>query len=362
MADIYLEVEDYLWFAEYQQGNVNIAGLVFDDLIEETLGLRHEAYVVWTDQIEETIDLLDDIDKPYHSPILNETLLLTESFSGAPIRVKQSVLNVVYTKPITPMKIAHIHLDVVVSGAARFMEEVSSELQIHSTYANAVPYYWEQVFESLDIDMTEPQPRPPYTISRKFLVTDLVNMRHAVEQEYEFNSQCFERFFIWAEATWGWDKLIAESLAGADTIQESIGKLADEYIHLGDWNVPKSYVLHILNDTVFIFDEGAQSEYEYIMMDEWGIHLIASDGFGIGDALEEDAGAVVTEHLDISETVDKTLVFPKLASESLMFSDVMSLVNSLIIDEGLDLGDVELTRWVFNVLVECGCDIADIVG
>ena len=56
MADIYLEVEDYLWFEEYQQGNVNVAGLVFDDLIEESLDLGHEAYVVWTDQIEETID------------------------------------------------------------------------------------------------------------------------------------------------------------------------------------------------------------------------------------------------------------------------------------------------------------------
>ena len=360
MADIYLEVEDYLWFEEYQQGNVNVAGLVFDDLIEESLDLGQEAYVVWTDQIEETIDFSEGF-TPTHWPEISETIDFCELFGTAPTRVRQSVLNVIYTKPTMPIRIGHMHMDVLL-GSDTFIEEVSSELQIHSTYANAVPYWWETIYESLDIDMTEPQPRPPYTITRKFLVTDLVNMRHAVVQDYEFNSQCHEALFIWDKYAWGWSKLLAEFLTGEDSIQEIIGKLADEYIHLGDWNVPKSYVLHILNETVFIFDEGAQSEYEYIMMDEWGIHLGVSDGLDVGDEPKDDYGTRVVEDLGISETVNKSLIFPKLATESLLFSDALSLVNGLIIDEGLDLGDVELTRWVFNVLVECGCDIADIVG
>jgi len=358
MANIQLAVEEYLWFAEYQQGNVNVAGLVFDDLIEETLALGpEEVLTVYSDVVEETLDFADD---PRHTggqhwAAVSDTIAFAEIFGGAPIRVKQSVLNVVYTKPVMPINIAHMHLDVVMSGSDTFMEEVSSELQAHSTYANAVPYYWESCQESFAIDMVEPQPLPPITLALKLLTTDLVNMRHDVTQDYLFNSTCLESFFIWGEIIWGWDKLIAESLVSADVIKEIIGKLADEYLYLTDAIIAKFLGLHIINDAVFAFDK-ADAERFYLCLAEDTITIV--DGEVSFVTLDAGAG----ETLGISDAVFPQTAFTGLATESLIFTDIAAFAHDLIIEEGLALEDVELARWVHNVLVELNFDIADIIA
>jgi hypothetical protein len=358
MPDIYLEVEDYLWFAEYQQGNVNVAGLVFDDLIEETLDLGpEEVLTVYSDVLEETLDFSDDPRDVggQHWATVNDIIALAELFGGAPIRVKQSVLNVVYTKPVMPIKIAHMHLDVVMSGSDTFMEEVSSELQAHSTYANAVPYYWELCQESFGIDLTEPQPRPPITLALKLLTTDLVNMRHEVIQDYLFNSTCLDSFFIWPEPIWGWDKLIAESLANTDALKEIIGKLADEYLYLTDAMIAKFLGLHIINDTVFAFDK-ADAERFYLCLAEDAITIAD------GEVSFVTRDAVAGETLGISDAVFPQIAFTGLATESLVFTDISTFVHELIIEEGIALEDVDLARWVHNVLVELNFDIADIIA
>lgn len=354
MANIYLEVEDYLWFNEYQQGNVNVAGLVFDDLVEEAFDLADEEYIVYNDQLEETLEIAEDF-TPYHYGVCNETLNITELFGGSPTRVRQSLLNLIYTTPINPVRIGHVHLDVVMSGTTTFREEVSSELQAHSTYANAVPYYWEQVFESFWIDMKEPQPRPPITLSLKFLTTDLVNMRHSVIQDYLFNSICMESFFIWADIIWGWDKLIAESLVSTDAPKEIIGKLADEYLYLTDAMIAKFLGLHIINDTVFAFDK-AEAERFYL--------CLAEDTVAIADGEVSfvTLGAVAGETLGVRDAVFPQTAFTGLATESLIFTDIATFAHDLIIEEGIALEDVDLARWVHSVLVELNFDIADIIA
>jgi len=359
MSDIYLAVEDYLWFSEDIQGNVNVAGLVFDDFIDEAVDLGHEAYVVWTDQIEETIGFTEGF-VPTHWPEVSETIDLRELFGAVPTRVRQSVLNVIYTKPMMPVRIGHMHMDVLV-GSDTFIEEVSSELQCHSSYANAVPYWWETVHESVGIDMEEPQPLPPYTITRKLVVTDLVNMRHIIVQDYEFNSLCHERLFIWADYAWGWSKLLADSLDTGEAIQEIIGKMADEHIHFGDGSVPLGETVHVLNDTLFIFDASELTIYA-TFSDEYGIQLAAEDGFDVEDETKNDQGATLAEALGISEAAERNIGFHRLAVESLRFADAVSAMYGMVVEEGLDLGDVELALWTFNALVECGFDMGDIIG
>ena len=260
------------------------------------------------------------------------------------------------TTPVTPALIANVHLDVL-HGVDIYWEDVSDELQCHSSYANAVPYYWEWIFESIDIDMTEPQPLSPIYLRLYLLATDLVNMRHDVEQEYLFNSMCFEEIFIWDEIVWGWDHLVADSLVDTDSIQEIIGKIADDYLYLGDAPVPQVTVLHIMDERFFIFDEGTHEKY-YL--------LVAADTFAI---MEDEVSfrainsvGTVVEGLGLSEEVSMCPAFTALATESLIFADIPTLVQEILIEEGLELGDVELTRWVFNVLVESGFDIADIIG
>jgi hypothetical protein len=412
MADIELAVDEYLWLTEYQQGNVNVSGLVFDDLVEESFDLGHEAYVVWTDQIEETLGIQEAF-TPYHFPSVGDTIAFAEIFGGAPIRVKQSVLNVVYTAPLMPIKVAHMHLDVVMSGSDVYLEEVSDELQILSSYANAVPYYWDSIFESFNISMEEPQPYLPIYLRLYLTVSDLVNMRHEVTQEYLFISQCLEEFFFWERIVWGWDHLVVESLVDTDTLQEIIGKLADEYVFFNTELIPGVVIHPCTEEVFFVWDEGTHEKYF--------VHTI-EEGVAFADALYEILGCEVYEELTVQEVsesgvilahsvadeihaesdaiperyyvcladeiVDMTdgevsfLSFDELvaervhssdvavpvgslvalASESLVFADIDSYIQGLIIEEGLALEDVELLRWVFEVLVESGCDIGDIIG
>jgi hypothetical protein len=412
MANAYLEIEEYLWFTEYQQGNVNVAGLIFDDLIEESVDLCHEAYTVWNDQIEETLGIAEAF-TPYHQAYVADTFSFIDLIGGSQTRVKQSVLNIVYTKPVAPISVAHMHLDIVMSGSDSFQEEVFSELQIHSTYANAVPYYWEQLFESFNIEMAEPQPYLPIYLRLYLSVSDLVNMRHDVAQEYLFTSTCREEIFLWDGIIRGWDHLVSDSLANTDIIEEIIGKIADDYLFLEDTPAPRVLVVHIVKDQVFAFDAGVDEKF-YL--------LTAADIIDVSDIVSEFMGYLINEYLilqevqasgvlrycsaedafrteddsvserfylcladDTVELVDSAVTFLSLdetalerfnasatavpvgtfvglACESLTFRDIDTYIQGIIIQEDIAMGDVELTRWVFNVMVESGCDTTDIIG
>ena len=356
MAYAYFEIDEYLWLNEAIQGNVNVAGLVFDDLIEETVSLGpEEVLTVYSDVLKDTIGLEEGNFKGIHLPAVGESLTFSEYF-GTPLRVRQTLVNVVMTNPLVPALIAHVHMDIL-HGVDIYWEEVSSELQCHSTYANAVPYYWEYIFESLDIDMTEPQPEPPLFLALKLLSNDLVNMRHEVVQEYLFNSKCFEEMFIWSEILWGWDHSVNSLLESADSVQEIIGKVASEHLLFRDTPTPKVKVLHIMDESFFIFDTGTHEKY-YL--------LTAADTITIMDNNVSFVAVVgvdtISEIIGFSGTVSHQAIFMKLATESLVFSDISNWVHELIIEEGLAMGDVELARWVFNVLAESGCDLADIIG
>ena len=92
MATAYLEIEEYLWIDETIQGNVNVAGLVFDDLIEETLVLGpEEVLTVYSDVLEETLGFAEGDFVGIHLTELSDWIAFTEQ-GGPPLRVRQSVL------------------------------------------------------------------------------------------------------------------------------------------------------------------------------------------------------------------------------------------------------------------------------
>jgi hypothetical protein len=365
MAAAYLEVEDYIWLDETIQGNVNIAGLVFDDTLEETIDLGpEEVLTVYSDVVEEALDFAD---QPFdgggggsgggiHWPVISDSITVRELFGASPMRVKQSVLNLALSAPLSPALIAHVHLDVL-HGVDVFYEELSSELQIHSTYANAVPYWWEWIYESLDIDMTEPQPLPPIILALYFLENDLVNMRHDVGPDYEFNSKCLDEFFLWDGYVWGWSHLVESPIDSAEAIREIIGKVADDYLYMGDAPVPRVKVLHLIDDRMFIFDAGTHEKY-YLLT---AADTIAIMEDSVSFRAVSGVGAII-EVLGISEAISTQSVFMRLAVESLTFTDISALHQVFLIEEGLEMGDVDLARWVFNVLAESGCNAADIIG
>jgi hypothetical protein len=355
MAIAYFEIEEYIWLDETIQGNVNVGGLVYDDLIEETLDLGpEEVLTVYSDVLLETLDFADDPRRVggQHWTEIYDTIDIQERF-GVPLRVRQSVLNLIMTTPVTPALIAHVHMDVL-HGVDVYWEEVSDELQCHSSYANAVPYYWEWIYESFDIDMTEPQPLPPIYLRLYLNSNDLVNMRHEVVQEYLFNSKCFEELFIWDAVVWGWIKTNAEELGIAETVQEIIGKVADDYLYLEDHEVLWLKVWHYLADRVFIFDAADTEKYYLLVADE---ALVIEDG-----EVSYIAGDTVIEALRFGDVSASHGYFTGLATESLVFADIASFVHEIILEEGIEFGDVELTRWVYQVLAAEGFDLADIIS
>lgn len=219
-----------------------------------------------------------------------------------------------------------------------------------------------------------------------------------------------DSFFAYCDAIPAWHLVVLESLISADVLQEIIGQIADEYLLLEGVPISSVKVQHILNDMVFGFDDSDVERY-YL--------LLAEDTIDFGDVLQEILGNLIYEVLSFAgvsvagllgyrsiedtinaedasvseryyllladETVDMTdgevtflsldltaaetfnasdtaapvASFGALASESLVFTDIDSFIQELIIEEGLDFGDVELTRWVFNVLIATGFDIAE---
>jgi hypothetical protein len=411
MAEAYFNVDEYLWFDETIQGNVNVAGLVYDDLFEETLGLGpEELLVVYSEMISESLGIAEAF-TPYHQAFVGEILTFVEWF-GTPLRVRQSLINLIMTWTPSPARIANVHLDIL-HGVDIYWEEVSSELQCNSTYANAVPYYWEWLYDTLDIDMTEPQPQPPVVVALQFLNNDILNMRHEVTQEYLFNSQCFDVLFMWDMYTWGWYHLIESLLNHGDAVQEIIGKVADEHLYMVDAGAPKVKVSHLVDDRFFAFDKGVDEKYFLLVAADTidfaditaeifgqvlndilvlqGVPVagmirmpLATDAMYLEDAVvsEKYFLELAEETIDISDGVISFLSYQHtlhdavkgsdvavpvgslgaIATESLVFADLTSYVHGLMIDEALELGDLELTEWLFNVLVESGFDLTDIIG
>jgi hypothetical protein len=353
MATAYFEIEEYLWLDETIQGNVNVGGLVYDDLFEETLGLGpEEVLTVFSDVLEETLDFAEGDFVGIHLTELSDSIAFTEQ-GGPPLRVRQSVLNVIMTTPVVPALIAHVHMDVL-HGVDIYWENVSSELQAHSSYVNAVPYWWEWIYEDFNIAMTEPQPLPPLMVVFRLTANDLLNMRHEVVQEYYFSSACLESFFIWDKYAWAWDQGVGDSLDSIETVQEVIGKVADEHICLGEEPIQKVTLRPLVIDTLFIFDSSQRETFYWLLGDE---------AFEIADGVVGSVPvAAVSELLGIGEEAAAQFEFGGLANESLVFEDITAFVHDAIIEEGLGMEDVELARWVFNVLIECGCDVADIIS
>ena len=159
-----------------------------------------------------------------------------------------------------------------------------------------------------------------------------------------------DSFFAYCDAIPAWNLTLLESLISADAIFTIFGCFADEYMLLEGDPVPRIKVQHILNDTVLGFDDGT---YETFYL------LLADEAIAITDGQSSSVVDKVVESLGIGDEVSPKAVFIRLATESLNFTDIDTLIQELIIEEGIGLGDVELTRWVFNVLIECGFDITE---
>lgn len=306
-----LELEDYLWFVEYQQGNVNIAGLVFDDLLEDELSLDHEVYHVWIDIIVEDLTIAEDFN-PYHLPSISENIDFSEFF-GSPLRVKQTVLNVVTQDILSPALIAHVHMNVL-HGPDVYWEEVSDELQCTSSYVNAVPYYWEWVYESWNMEVTDPDPEPSLYVTFNFTVTDLLVSTDTQTQDYLYNSKCDEILFLWDLYAWGWDMDALSSLICTDAIQEAIGKVAEDSLYFEDLETIIAKTNHLMDETLMAYDTSIDEKY-YV--------LESLDTFDLSDLIVDAYGVTIEEIIILDENTIVPVFLMLNTTDSILTQEVL---------------------------------------
>lgn len=204
-------VEDYLFLDETVQGNVNVAGLVYESVVEDGIACIEAVYFRWTELVDESLSFADSFTASHEPYCYLEDPILIEERSGMPVRMKGAELNIVHSPLVAPISCCFIELDVL-HGIDIFYQEVSDALHILdlSIPANVHDNY---CYESLNIAMENIPEFKIYACYKvvKMATSDHLNMRHSVVQEYYFNSKAFDYFFAYDKYAWGWDKYLADN-------------------------------------------------------------------------------------------------------------------------------------------------------
>ena len=146
------QVEDYLWYTPYMQGNINVAGLIYDDLLYEHFGLIDVEYTVNIDFVSSGFNLSESFD-PEHHLFLEEGFGLAEIF-GFPSRIKQAAINVIHEPIVSPVELCHMHIDIV-QGVDTYWEEVGDNMHFPTEsddVAKVAFWFYAWCYESLDLE------------------------------------------------------------------------------------------------------------------------------------------------------------------------------------------------------------------
>lgn len=168
--------------------------------------------------------------------------------------------------------------------------------------------------------------------------------------------------------------LIEEELSAVDDYPTAFyyADTVDESLVTEDISEGVRFFAHIIAELLASADTAIPSRHTTFTVEE-SVHAEDDVGFGRFYILlaEEEIAFVdgevsflstserIAETLKFESGVIRNVIFNGVAAESLIFADVNSLAHIMIIEEGLTIDDVELTRWVYNVLIESGLDIAE---
>lgn len=293
--DLFAEISESVGFLGDVQGNVNVMGLVWENTVDDGFGLNQEVYTVWLEQINEEFDLAPGFD-PYHILALSESFEIHGILGEVPIEVHHANINVVHAREAAPVKIWWFGANVI-HGPDVFFEEVISNVHCRSTYANAVPYHFREVYESIDFEFHNIQPHPGITKTVKLSTGDLVNMRHSVDRQYYFNNLSADRLFAYDGSVWGWGHDIDDQFqVGDHAVRQLVFSLID---HLfpgdtasGQWKGGVS-----ANENLFAWDKG---QIVHVWPD------VLSEGMGITDTAVVPILETLLETLDATEDIGGT--------------------------------------------------------
>ncbi|OQY13627.1 MAG: hypothetical protein B6I31_00825 [Desulfobacteraceae bacterium 4572_19] len=267
-------IEEYIFLNQQSQGNVNIPGLVFDDLLDESLSLTDRPLTVNVEMVESGLDFTESLE-PVHDMFLWEELTFSEML-GFPARVKQVAINVIHQPIVSPIDLCFMQVDII-HGVDVFREEVSSALHFPTEsddIARISQYSWPVCYESIDFEFEMTEGTPGVTKVVYGVSDSLINFRHTIEAEWFFNSISLEQLFLYDEYKWGWGHKIDESMALYDYTYKYLGFKILEYLFLNDAEHVHTDRKLFLNDNVFIYDT-----------ERHGLILKATDSIEMSDAM-----------------------------------------------------------------------------
>ena len=248
MADFDIQVDELCMLYEYQQGTL-FNGLEYFDTVEESLGLSTPTYIVFVDELAETIGFSGSY-APVHMLVLLESLGLEEQF-GFPSQVSATSLEVIHGQVVRPVDVCYFGLEVL-HGIDIFWEEVSSGL--HGTSdAKGVPYHWFTMYESFEVLDEDIVVKVTFST-----VSDFFNMRHTVEQLYNFNNFIGEQLFIYGWPGLAWGKLIEDGCLLEDSLFKYLGFSLIEYL-FGSTKADSGWIgSQVLDSKMFVYDTNKQ--------------------------------------------------------------------------------------------------------
>lgn len=338
MSNLEVIVEEYCLFYEYVQGNT-FNGLEYNDTIEDGFDLSHAVYHVWNDLLVEEVDFTEAF-IPYHYQVIAEALGFEEQF-GLPIQVSATSLEIMHEQKVRPIDIAFFSLEVL-HGVDIFWEELSSGL--HSTeYTQGVPYHFFKNIDYLSLD------NPATVVKVNFAQSlDRFNMRHTVEQFYNFNNIVREQFFVYDWLTIGWGKLAEDCIKLADSMARYIGFSLCEYLFPTTSAEARFIGDHTLSERVFVYDQAKQVKgYSDTLEDAMDVSCLVQAPY-FARLL---AGIGLTDDLELTNTI-ATLVLTEVmqakATVLIGLSIVFSIKDNMVMVDEFTLA--ALTRDYVNTI------------
>jgi len=249
------QVEDYLWYNTYMQGNVNVAGLVYDDLLYASFDFVDQVYTVNVDQVDDGLNFEESFD-PYHLMFLEDAIDFNEIF-GFPSRIKQVAINVIHEPIVSPVHLCHMSIDIV-HGVDTYWEEIGDNLHLPTEADNIATIglaFWDTLYESFDLEF-EMAPGTPGVWKAVYpLSTDIVNMRHEITPLWYFNNLSEERLFAYDNVAFGWHHLVEMGFVVTDNVRRYLGFTALDHLFLKGISEVHWMGKTYLNDKFFVYDE-----------------------------------------------------------------------------------------------------------
>ena len=357
MMSVFNDVlDDYLWFETYMQGNVNVPGLVYDDLFQEYLDVLDEGYTVNVDLVESGIDFSEAF-APEHLVLLSEQFNLSELF-GFPTRAKQVAINVMHQPVVSPVELCFMQVDII-HGIDMYWEEVADNMHFPTenddiTRVAFLHLCW--CYEEWDFSFDMAPGTPGVWKSVSSTASDLVNMQHDVSPEYYFNNLSEERFFIYDLPIIAWPHFVGDGYVITDNIRTYLGIAVADYLFTQSDSETHWIGKQTVKSSVFIWDKDNI------------VNLFPETAFDVIDLANDFYTASIeslVESIDIADDLSNVAgISTVTVTETMTLKVIASVVMNarLLVQNTVCWTDEDTTESVarnYNEIVDDGFDAED---